>query len=87
MYFVYILYSMSFDKTYVGFTSDVQGRLLAHNHPKNKGYTKRYQPWEILHSEIYKTKSEAMRRESWYKTGIGRKEIDRILRDKGLRKQ
>ncbi|MBS1622829.1 MAG: GIY-YIG nuclease family protein, partial [Bacteroidetes bacterium] len=47
MYKVYILYSRLYDKTYVGFSSDVDQRLISHNHPQNKGYTKRFQPWEI----------------------------------------
>ena len=84
MYFVYILYSRSFGKTYVGFTSDLDGRLLAHNHPQNKGYTKRFQPWEIIFSENYPSKSEAMTIEKWYKTGVGRERISQILIEKGL---
>ncbi|MBP7024083.1 MAG: GIY-YIG nuclease family protein, partial [Bacteroidales bacterium] len=35
MYWVYALYSRDFDKIYVGSTSDLTGRLNAHNHPAN----------------------------------------------------
>jgi putative endonuclease len=86
MFFVYILYSSQFDKTYVGFTSDLQGRLSAHNHPQNKGYTKRFQPWEMLISEECESKSEVMEREQWYKSGVGREKIKQILIEKGYRR-
>ena len=85
MYFVYVLYSSQYGETYVGYTSDLNGRLLAHNHPQNKGYTKRYQPWEVIHFETFSTKQEAMTREKIFKTGKGREELIDILKSKGLR--
>ena len=33
MFYVYIIVSLNFQKTYVGFTSDIEKRLIAHNHP------------------------------------------------------
>jgi putative endonuclease len=63
LYHTYVLYSDVHSKTYVGFTSDLAGRLDAHNHPQNKGWTKRYQPWVLLYSESFPTKSAAMHRE------------------------
>ncbi|MBS1625333.1 MAG: GIY-YIG nuclease family protein [Bacteroidetes bacterium] len=85
MYIVYILYSGQYDKTYVGFSSNVEQRLISHNHPQNKGYTKRFQPWEIVYTEICETKSEAMQREKFFKTGEGREEIQAILSRLNLR--
>lgn len=79
MFYVYVLYSEAFDKTYAGFTGSLEGRLAAHNHPSNKGYTKRFQPWKILHSETYHSKKEAMERERFLKSGAGRELIQRIL--------
>ncbi len=40
MFYVYVLYSTNFDKIYIGFTSDIDNRLIAHNHSSNKGWTK-----------------------------------------------
>ena len=74
-YYVYILTSVDYDKNYVGFTSNLEGRLLAHNHPKNKGWTKRFQPWRILYYEEFSTKVEAMLREKELKSGKGREFI------------
>lgn len=79
MFYTYILYSREYNKTYVGYTSNLEGRLQAHNHPQNKGWTHKFQPWEILYFEEYATKSEAMKREKELKTGKGRDFIQNIL--------
>ena len=72
MYYVYVLYSEVNDTIYIGFTSDLQGRIEAHNHPKNKGWTNRYQPWELVYSEPFTSKAEAMKREKELKSYQGR---------------
>ena len=36
MFTVYVLHSQSFDKIYIGFTSDIEKRLFAHNHISKK---------------------------------------------------
>ena len=79
MHFVYCIFSPQFDKTYVGRTSNLQGRLDSHNHPSNKGYTKRFQPWVILFFEEFQTIEEASKKERFYKTGIGRELIRQKL--------
>jgi putative endonuclease len=58
MYQVYVLYSPSFDKIYIGHTSDLEARLRSHNEESTKGYTKRYRPWEVVYTENYETRSE-----------------------------
>ncbi len=79
MHFVYCIYSPKFQKTYVGRTSDYKGRLKAHNHSSNKGYTKRFQPWELLFVEEFGTIQEASQREKYFKTGVGREVIQKRL--------
>jgi putative endonuclease len=63
MYYVYAIYSELYDKIYIGYTSDLEARLAAHNHPKNKGWTRRYQPWRLVYTEEHPTKQSAIRRE------------------------
>ncbi|MEO7531665.1 MAG: GIY-YIG nuclease family protein [Sediminibacterium sp.] len=75
MFQVYILYSPSHKKIYVGFTSDLEQRLLSHNELGKKGWTIRFRPWEIVHSETYNTKAEALIREKELKGGKGREWI------------
>jgi putative endonuclease len=76
MYIVYVLISLSANKTYVGYTADLSRRMVEHNET-GTGFTKRYRPWEILFIEEYATKQEAMKREKYLKTGKGREEIIR----------
>ena len=60
MYTTYVLYSPGFNKIYIGFTSELTNRLMAHNDSRNTGWSSRYQPWELLYSEEYPTKAEAL---------------------------
>jgi putative endonuclease len=48
MFYTYIIYSEVYDKYYIGFTYDIEKRLIAHNHPKDKGFNRKYQPWKIV---------------------------------------
>ena len=72
MFTVYVLYSAKFNKIYIGYTSDLPNRLISHNELATKGYTLRYRPWDVLHTEIFKTKKEALIREKELKNGKGR---------------
>lgn len=78
MFTVYILYSLAYDKTYVGQTSDLTARMEYHNISAEKSFTSKYRPWKLMHAEQYSSRSEAMRKEKWFKTGAGRDEIKRI---------
>jgi putative endonuclease len=80
MFIVYILYSVSGQKTYCGYTADIQRRLMEHNTTEFKGFTLRYRPWTLIHTEEYETKREAMLREKFLKTGRGREEIKVMAR-------
>jgi len=77
-YFLYILYSHSFQRTYVGQTDDISNRLIKHNSGKVKS-TKPYKPWVLIFSESFTSKAEAMKREKWFKSSQGRKKISEIL--------
>ena len=61
-YFIYILYSDTLDRFYVGATENVSTRLKEHlwNH---KGFTSKAKDWELKYSESFATKSEAFLRE------------------------
>ncbi|MEG0850420.1 MAG: GIY-YIG nuclease family protein [Flavobacterium sp.] len=76
---VYILYSEKFNKNYTGFTSNLIERFKSHNLLATKGYTIKFRPWTIIHIEFFSSKSEAMKREKYLKTGIGREFIKNII--------
>ena len=72
MYFVYILYSPKFVKSYIGISSNVEERLESHNSGKSN-YTSKYKPWILIHSEVYDRRIEAREREKYLKSTAGRK--------------
>jgi len=72
MYKVYILYSIKFNKIYIGYTSNLEQRLLSHNELGKKGWTIKYRPWSLIHQEDYQTKEEALLREKNLKSVQGR---------------
>ncbi len=70
MYYVYILYSRNYNRTYTGQTNNIEKRLLQHNKGRNKS-TKPYIPWEIIHLEKYTTREESVAREKYLKSKAG----------------
>jgi len=82
MFTVYGLYSPSFSRIYIGFTSDLDNRFLSHNELAIKGHTIKFRPWVIAHTEVFQTKSEAIKRENKLKTAQGRKFAWGIIREK-----
>ena len=64
-------------KTYVGYTSDLVLRMREHNLGERykNAFTKKFRPWELIYFEEFETKQEAMQREKWYKSGVGREFI------------
>ena len=76
---VYILFSEKFNKNYTGYTSNLIERFKSHNVLETKGYTLKFRPWIVIHVEFFTSKSEAMKREKYFKTGIGREFIQKII--------
>jgi len=72
MYFTYIIYSVNFNKYYVGLSANVNQRLKSHNAGKVKS-TKAFTSWELVHIEKFDTRIEARKREKYLKSAAGRK--------------
>jgi putative endonuclease len=81
MYYSYVLRSLTKDVLYKGSTQNIQVRLEQHN-AGLVNYTSRYMPWEIVLCEEFQTRSEAMKREKWHKTGVVREWIKNELMNK-----
>lgn len=79
MFTVYVLYSMDFDKIYVGYTSNLQQRLISHNELWQKGWTIKFRPWKLVYKEEYSTKAAAMIREKELKSAAGRNFIRTLI--------
>ena len=78
MYYTYILKSISSERYYIGQTSDLVLRLKRHNENLVKS-TKNRGPWEIVYSEEYEIRSEAMQRERYLKSLKSRKSIEELF--------
>ena len=76
---VYVLFSPGFNKIYIGYTHNLQQRLLSHNQFGKKGWTLKFRPWQILHTEEFDDKREAMVREKELKTARGRTFIRSLI--------
>lgn len=79
MFFVYVLYSSSLDKYYVGSTDDVTKRLVQHNLGKGK-FTSTGIPWLLITTFNCNSRSEAVVLE----VKIKKRGIKRYLQDKHL---
>ncbi len=75
---VYILMNSLKTKTYVGYTNDLYNRLNEHNRGESS-YTKRFRPWEVIYTETFTTKDEAVKKEKYFKSASGRKWIKKKL--------
>ena len=78
MWYVHILKSLEYKKSYVGCTDNIARRLNEHNSGKSS-YTRRFKPWEIIKTEKFKSYREARIREKFYKSGVGRQELKSLF--------
>ena len=76
--FVYLLQTCDAGppKSYVGWTTDLDKRLAAHNAGRGAKATRGRQ-WRLVHSEVFKTRGAAMARE--YELKKNRRERDQLL--------
>ena len=78
MFYTYILKSKLTGSYYIGQTNDIVKRLHLHNSGYNKS-TKNGLPWELVYSEKYNTRSEAVRRENYIKGKKSKAYIENLI--------
>ena len=83
MFIVYVLESQKNGKRYVGMTSKSISERLDWHRWGLTSWTKQNGPFNLLHTEELQTKSDALRREQYLKTGQGRRTLDHILKGAG----
>ena len=80
MFFIYILYSETSDKYYIGYTEDVAKRLHFHNNPIRVCYTSKHIPWLLKRSfKVGSSRSFALRVEKKIKKMKSRKFTEQLL--------
>jgi putative endonuclease len=65
-FYVYILKSQKDQSFYIGYTTDLIARVKEHNEGFTR-YTKLKRPWDLVYSEEFETKKEALIRERFLK--------------------
>jgi len=78
MYYVYVLLRSNGTK-YTGYTSDLKRRLNEHKNGKVRS-TNKAEP-KLIYYESYINKLDAVLREAYLKTGDGRREINKQLKN------
>ena len=81
-YIVYILFSPTLNRYYIGFTGDpIEERLRKHN-SFHKGFTGKVNDWSVKYIEYFDTKQEAMQREKEIKSWKSRVAIEKLIQKK-----
>ncbi|OEK02294.1 hypothetical protein BFP97_12535 [Roseivirga sp. 4D4] len=81
-FYVYIIYSESRNRYYVGSCDNLTNRLADHNAGRSK-YTKSGKPWVLRYSEIYSSRGEARKREAEIKKKKSRRYIEYLVNSAG----
>ncbi len=77
-YFVYVIKSRE-GFFYTGMTEDIDKRLVEHNTKSVSFWTKRGTNWKLVYTEEFESKTEALKREKWLKTGVGREYLKKMI--------
>ena len=80
MYYVYVLFSKSDQKFYIGYTNNLKRRLKEHSLGKTRSTIQR-KNLQPLFYEAFVAKLDAQRRERYFKTTKGRASLRQILRE------
>jgi putative endonuclease len=78
MFYVYIIYSKSINKFYVGSCQDLDQRINDHLNSRSK-FTKVAKDWILKYSEEFETRTEAVQREMKIKKMKSRTYIENLI--------
>ena len=82
MHYLYILFSASLNKYYIGHTSNLEERLQKHLSDHN-GFTAKAKDWTIVYTETFGEKQSAAVREKQIKLWKSRKMIEKLISSAG----
>ncbi len=81
MFYIYIIYSESADKYYIGHTNDPDRRLEEHNTVIKNNYTLKYRPWILKGCfSVSQSRGEARRIENYLKKMKSRVFIEDLIK-------
>ncbi|NQU09767.1 GIY-YIG nuclease family protein [bacterium] len=77
---VYVLLSLHDSHLYIGYTTNLKRRLTEHFDGRNTSTACR-RPVRLIFCEYYLAKSDALRREAYFKTTAGKRALRLMLQD------
>ena len=78
MFYTYIIKSAE-GRYYIGSTDDIKKRVEQHNLKQYRCWTNRYTNWQLVYSETFKTRREALIREREIKKMKGGKQFKALV--------
>jgi putative endonuclease len=78
MHFTYVLLSNKDHKFYIGYTSDLDKRINAHQEGEVQS-TKSRRPFQLVYYEACNNQKDAIHREKYFKSGFGRRFLNNRL--------
>ncbi|MEK7310316.1 MAG: GIY-YIG nuclease family protein [Planctomycetota bacterium] len=79
MFYVYVIRSRKHGRCYTGYTDDLRKRFKEHNNNKVIS-TKNRGPFELVYYEAWLNKYDAITREKYLKTGMGKRYLKNRLK-------
>jgi len=80
MYYIYILYSKSSEKFYVGYTGNIEKRVNEHNNSERNTYTSKHRPWVLAAAfECGEVEAEAIKIEKFIKKQKSRSLLEKLI--------
>jgi len=80
MYYTYVLKSLKDGKFYIGYTSNLEKRLIEHNEGITKSTAYR-RPLVLVYYEACRSQKDAMHREKYLKTTYGHRYLKNRLKN------
>jgi putative endonuclease len=71
LYTVYLLFSNTHQKIYIGCISNLINRFHSHNELSKKDWTRSFRPWMVIYCEYFNAKEEAKKRQQQLKGAKG----------------
>lgn len=79
-FYVYTLFSFKDRKFYTGYTEDWEARVQEHLKGRVRATKNRF-PLVLIHYEAFRSKKDAQARERFLKSGFGRGELKKALKN------
>ena len=76
---VYILFSSTANKYYIGFTGDDLAERLRKHNTDHKGFTGKKHNWRMVYTECFEIKADAIKREKEIKNWKSRIKIEKLI--------